>query len=131
MGLLLGILREARIAPAPSTQHGGKKIANGPDLYRVYLRLRSQLRRARSQLQEKLTSRLGRDAAGLEDLVKEAFEEAGDLGGRDSELQLLRSSSGYVKPVRRLIGTCPDSKEGFHAYDSPLDKEICFLRDMG
>ena len=86
--------------------------------------MKDAMRRVHSRLQEQLASRLGDQAAGLEELVQEVFEAAGDLGGRDSELQLLRSSSAYVKPVRRFLGTCPDSSEDFYAYDSPLDVEL-------
>ena len=85
------------------------------------------VRRVHSQLQEKLASRLGDRAAGVEDLVQEVCEAAGDLGEQDSELKLLRSSSAYVKPVSRHLGTCPDSKEEFYAYDLPLDKQLEYI----
>ena len=86
--------------------------------------VKATMQRAHAQLKEKLASRLGHEAAGLEELVRGVFAEAGDLGGRDSELDVLRSSDAYVKPVRRYLGTCPESKEDFYAYDAPLDQNL-------
>ena len=86
--------------------------------------VKATMQRAHAQLKEKLASRLGHEAAGLEELVRGVFEAAGDLGSRDSELDALRSSDAYVKPVRRYLGSCPDSKEDFYAYDAPLDRNL-------
>ena len=86
--------------------------------------LKDAMRKAHLQLQEKMASRLGAQAADVEDVLQKVFETACDLGGRDSELDKLRSSKAYVKPVRRYLGTCPNSKEDFYAYDAPLDLNL-------
>ena len=86
--------------------------------------LKDALRSAHMELQSRLTSRLGQRAGDLDGLMKEVFEAAGDLGPRDSELDMLRASKAYVKPVKRYLGRCPDSKEDFFAYDAPLDETL-------
>jgi hypothetical protein len=84
-----------------------------------------QLRAVHEQLKARLQSSLGQQqAANLEELVQSVFDAASDLGPRDSELELLRSSQAYVKPVSRQLGTCPNSGEEFVAYDTPLDKNL-------
>ena len=87
--------------------------------------MKDQLRAVHEQLKARLQSSLGQQqAANLEELVQAVFDAASDLGPRDSELELLRSSKAYVKPVSRKLGTCPNSGEEFVAYDTPLDKNL-------
>ena len=87
--------------------------------------LQDQMRAAHTRLTAKLQSGLGQQqAANLEELVQSVFDAATDLGARDSELNLLRSSPAYVKPVSRHLGKCPHSGEEFFAYDTPLDKNL-------
>ena len=87
--------------------------------------MKDQLRAVHEQLKARLQSSLGQQqAANLEELVQSVFDAASDLGPRDSELELLRSSQAYVKPVSRQLGTCPNSGEEFVAYDTPLDKNL-------
>ena len=87
--------------------------------------MKDQLRAVHEQLKARLQSSLGQQqAANLEELVQSVFDAASDLGPRDSELELLRSSPAYVKPVSRKLGTCPNSGEEFVAYDTPLDKNL-------
>ena len=87
--------------------------------------MKDQLRAVHEQLKARLQSSLGQQqAANLEELVQAVFDAASDLGPRDSELELLRSSPAYVKPVSRKLGTCPNSGEEFVAYDTPLDKNL-------
>ena len=87
--------------------------------------LQDQMRAAHTRLTAKLQSGLGQQqAANLEELVQSVFDAATDLGARDSELNLLRSSPAYVKPVSRHLGKCPHTGEEFVAYDTPLDKNL-------
>ena len=87
--------------------------------------LQDKLRAAHTRLTAKLQSGLGQQqAANLEELVQSVFDAASDLGARDSELNLLRSSPAYVKPVSRHLGKCPHTGEEFVAYDTPLDKNL-------
>ena len=87
--------------------------------------LQDQMRAAHTRLTAKLQSGLGQQqAANLEELVQSVFDAASDLGARDSELNLLRSSPAYVKPVSRHLGKCPHTGEEFVAYDTPLDKNL-------
>ena len=87
--------------------------------------MKDQLRAVHEKLKARLQSSLGQQqAANLEELVQAVFDAASDLGPRDSELELLRSSPAYVKPVSRKLGTCPNSGEEFVAYDTPLDKNL-------
>lgn len=87
--------------------------------------MKDQLQAVHEQLKARLQSSLGQQqAANLEELVQSVFDAASDLGPRDSELELLRSSQAYVKPVSRQLGTCPNSGEEFVAYDTPLDKNL-------
>ena len=87
--------------------------------------MKDQLRAVHEKLMARLQSSLGQQqAANLEELVQSVFDAASDLGPRDSELELLRSSQAYVKPVSRQLGTCPNSGEEFVAYDTPLDKNL-------
>ena len=87
--------------------------------------LQDQMREAHTRLTAKLQSGLGQQqAANLEELVQSVFDAASDLGARDSELNLLRSSPAYVKPVSRHLGKCPHTGEEFVAYDTPLDKNL-------
>ena len=87
--------------------------------------LQDQMRAAHTRLTAKLQSGLGQQqAANLEELVQSVFDAAADLGARDSELNLLRSSPAYVKPVSRHLGKCPHTGEEFVAYDTPLDKNL-------
>ena len=87
--------------------------------------LQDQMRAALTRLTAKLQSGLGQQqAANLEELVQSVFDAATDLGARDSELNLLRSSPAYVKPVSRHLGKCPHTGEEFVAYDTPLDKNL-------
>ena len=77
-----------------------------------------------AELQAKIECRLGSQAAEMQELASSVFETAADLGARDSELDLLRASKAYVKPVRRYLGTCPNSGEAFFAYDGAFDKNM-------
>ena len=43
---------------------------------------------------------------------------------RDSELDRLRQSPAYVRPVKRYLGTNPATGEEFYAYDTPLDEVL-------
>ena len=79
---------------------------------------------AHAQVKAELRSRLGPRAADVEGMVEAIHKTAADLGGRDSEFDLLRASKAYVKPVRRHLGTCPDTGEEFFAYDTPLDQTV-------
>ena len=63
----------------------------------------------------------GVDAAAL---VADIFQMESRFAARDSELELLRASPAYVKPVRRDLGKNVKTGEQFHAYDTPLDKEL-------
>ena len=63
----------------------------------------------------------GVDAAAL---VADIFQMEPRFAARDSELELLRASPAYVKPVKRDLGKNVKTGEQFHAYDTPLDKEL-------
>ncbi|MDC0525922.1 hypothetical protein OAO87_02890 [bacterium] len=63
----------------------------------------------------------GVDAAAL---VADIFQMESRFAARDSELELLRASPAYVKPVRRELGKNVQTGEQFHAFDTPLDKEL-------
>ena len=86
--------------------------------------MREQVETLRTQVQARLEEQLGHQEFSIDELVQSVFETAADLGARDAELDLLRGSEAYVKPVRRYLGTCPNSGEAFYAYDSPLDKNL-------
>lgn len=59
-------------------------------------------------------------AIDAEALLADVFDSCRDLTTRDSELDRLRKSKGYVQPVRRYLGENPSSGEQFYAYDMPL-----------
>ena len=60
-------------------------------------------------------------AIDAEALLADVFDVCRDLTTRDSELDRLRQSKGYVQPVRRYLGENPSSGEQFYAYDMPLN----------
>ena len=64
---------------------------------------------------------VGVDAAAL---VADLFQAAPTFAVQDSELNLLRASPAYVKPVRRPLGQSSKTGEQFFAYDNPLDKVL-------
>lgn len=60
----------------------------------------------------------------LGSVMEEVMSIPSFLSQRDSELDLLRASPAYVKPVKRYLGKCSKSGEEFYAVDSPLDKNL-------
>ena len=57
----------------------------------------------------------------IDQALDEVFSVPPGLMKRDSEIDMLRQSPAYTKPVKRYLGTCPDSGEVFHCHDVPLD----------
>ena len=59
-----------------------------------------------------------------EALLGDIFMLCRDFTQRDSELDRLRRSPGYVQPKRRWLGKHDKSGEEFYAYDNPLDEAL-------